>query len=113
VYGVRFTSDGKALVSVGGAAQNRGFLPGLWNVADGKMLSGEELPLGTFFSVAVSNDGKFVAVGTGGVSKPAAGQDGVNSSLCVEDAEVIGRFGFVATSPPEFYPQMKKRRNHE
>ena len=64
VYGVRFLPDGR-LVSVGGAPRNQGFLA-TWNVAEGKMLTAEEMPLGAFFSVAVSTDGQLLAVGTAG-----------------------------------------------
>jgi WD40 repeat protein len=64
VYSLRFTTDGKYLVSVGGAPQNKGYLA-VWNVADGRLLYGEELSLGTFYSVAVSPDGKLLAVGAG------------------------------------------------
>jgi hypothetical protein len=69
VYSLRYTADGKYLVSVGGAPQNKGFL-GVWNAADGKMVYGEELPLGTFYAVAVSPDAKLVAVGTGATGRP-------------------------------------------
>ena len=64
VYGVRFLPDGR-LVSVGGAPRNHGFLA-TWNVTEGKMLTGEELPLGAFYSVAVSNDGQLLAIGAAG-----------------------------------------------
>jgi WD40 repeat protein len=77
VYNVRFTADGKQLVSVGLAPRNHGYLA-LWNVADGKLLSGEALPLGPFFSAALSPDGKFIAVGAGsrGSFAAAGGKDG-------------------------------------
>jgi WD40 repeat protein len=65
VYGVRFTPDGRFLVSAGGAPQNKGSLE-VWNVADGKLLSSEELPLGTLFALGLSADGKLLALGTGG-----------------------------------------------
>jgi WD40 repeat protein len=79
VYGVRFTPDGKTLVSAGGAPMNRGFL-GVWNVADGKLLSGDEMPLGTFFALALSPDGKYLALGTGGNPK-ATGQQPVKAYI--------------------------------
>jgi WD40 repeat protein len=81
VYGVRFTPDGKYLISVGGAPQNRGFL-GVWNVADGKLVSSSELPLGTFFALGISPDGKLLAVGTGNLSS-VAGQ-GQNTSYVLK-----------------------------
>jgi WD40 repeat protein len=64
VYGVKFTPDGKYLVSVGEAPKRKGYLA-VWNVADGKLLYGEELALGSFKSLAVSPDGKQVAVAAG------------------------------------------------
>jgi hypothetical protein len=69
IYGLRFTPDGRFLVSAGGAPQNKGFL-GVWNVADGKLVSGSELPVGTLFSLALSADGNVLAVGTGGAARP-------------------------------------------
>lgn len=64
VYGVRFLDNGTKLLSVGGAPRGLGYIA-LWNVADGKLLSAEEVPLGTIFSLAVSTDGSKIAVGTG------------------------------------------------
>ena len=51
VYSLAFTHDGKYLVSAGDAPVNKGFL-GVWDPASGKMLYGETMLLGTFFSVA-------------------------------------------------------------
>ena len=76
VYGVRFTADGKQLISAGNAPGNQGYLA-LWNVADGKLLSSEELPLGPFYSVALSPDGKLAAVACG----PRGGQPEANAYL--------------------------------
>jgi WD40 repeat protein len=73
VYGLKFTPDGKYLVSVGEAPKRKGYLA-VWNVADGKLLYGEELALGSFYSVAVSPDGKQIAVAagyTGGAAQDA------------------------------------------
>lgn len=64
VYSVRFTPDGKRLVSAGNAPRNQGYLA-VWNVADGTLLDGQELPLGAFYSVAVAPDGKSAAIGSG------------------------------------------------
>ncbi len=64
VYGLRFTADGKYLISAGPAPQNHGFVA-VWQVADGKMLYGEDLPLGPFHSLALSPDGKLLAVACG------------------------------------------------
>jgi WD40 repeat protein len=64
IYSLRYTTDGKQLISVGGAPRNHGYLA-VWNAADGKLEYGEELPLGTFYSVSLSADGKQLAVGAG------------------------------------------------
>jgi hypothetical protein len=66
---VRFTPDGRYLLSAGGAPQNKGFLA-VWNAADGKLLSGDELAVGTLFALALSADGKLVGLGTGGTARP-------------------------------------------
>ncbi len=64
VYSLRFTPDGKHLVSAGNAPRNQGHLA-VWSYADGKLLSNEDLPLGAIYSVAVSPDGKRLALGCG------------------------------------------------
>jgi WD40 repeat protein len=65
VYALRFSPDGKTLYSAGGAPKLRGHLSS-WNVADGKLLDGRELNVGTIFSLAIGNDGKQAVIGTGG-----------------------------------------------
>jgi WD40 repeat protein len=64
VYSLRFTVDGQHLISAGNAPGNQGYLA-VWNIADGKLLASEELPLGPFYSVAVSPDGKLIGVACG------------------------------------------------
>jgi WD40 repeat protein len=64
VYSVKFTADEKYLVSVGSAPKNQGYLA-VWNVADGKMLYGAELPYGPIYSVAISKDGTQLLLGCG------------------------------------------------
>lgn len=64
VYSLRFTPDGKQLVSVGAAPRYHGYLA-VWNVADGKLLSGEQLPIGPIHGVAIAPDGKSLVVGCG------------------------------------------------
>jgi WD40 repeat protein len=64
VYSVRFTTDGKQLVSAGQAPKAHGHVA-LWNVADGKLLGSETLSLGTFYSLAIAPDGKTLAVAAG------------------------------------------------
>ncbi|MHB1424443.1 MAG: WD40 domain-containing protein [Gemmataceae bacterium] len=80
VYGLRYTPDGKHLISAGGAPRLRSYLA-IWNVADGKMLYGGEQALGTLLSLALSADGKFVAVGSG-VSR-LGGEDGNKNNVYV------------------------------
>ena len=58
---MRITANGTRLVSVGHAPRNRGYLA-VWNVADGKLLYGKELDVGNINSVAVSADGRYLAV---------------------------------------------------
>jgi WD40 repeat protein len=69
VYGVRFTTDGKYLLSAGSAVQNRGFVAA-WTVADGKLVYGEELPVGQIHSLALSPDGKVLGLGCGPQGRP-------------------------------------------
>jgi WD40 repeat protein len=68
VYNVRFTNDGKYIVSVGSAPKNKGSLT-VWNVADAKVLYTEDTPGGTIYSVAITKDGKLLALGTGAVGR--------------------------------------------
>jgi WD40 repeat protein len=68
VYSLQFTPSGTRLVSVGNAPRNHGYLA-VWNVADGKLLYGEELPLGPFYSVAISPDEKLLALACGPSSR--------------------------------------------
>jgi WD40 repeat protein len=64
VNGLRFTKDGKRLISAGDAPLNRGYLA-VWDVPTGKLLYGEELPLGNFHSLALAPDEKLLALGAG------------------------------------------------
>jgi WD40 repeat protein len=80
IYRVRYTPDGKRLISAGGAPRLRGYLA-IWNAGDGKMLYGGEQSLGTLFSLAISADGKYLAVGAGGSS--AGGEEGNKNNAYV------------------------------
>lgn len=64
VYSLRFTPDGKKLVSAGNAPRNQGYLA-VWSVADRKLVVGEELATGPIYSLAISPDGNLVALGCG------------------------------------------------
>jgi WD40 repeat protein len=64
VTNLRFTKDGKPLISVGDAPGNKGFLA-VWDWQSGKMLSAETLQLGVFYGLAVSPDEKTLVVTAG------------------------------------------------
>jgi hypothetical protein len=83
VYGLKFLADGK-LVTVGQAPKNAGFL-GIWNPADGKLIFGEELPVGPIYAVTVSPDGKQLALGCGATGR--LGQE-PNTSYIIKMPEV-------------------------
>jgi hypothetical protein len=61
---LRFTPDGQRIVTVGNAPKYQGYLA-VWAVGDGQLLHGEELALGPLYAVAVSPDGKLLALGCG------------------------------------------------
>jgi WD40 repeat protein len=62
VYSVRYTPDGKYLISAGSAPRNQGYLA-VWSAADGNFLKGTDLSLGPVYAMAVSPDGKQLALG--------------------------------------------------
>jgi WD40 repeat protein len=64
IYSLRFTPTGSRLVSAGSAHRNQGYLA-VWDVADGRLLYGQELPVGAIYSVAVSPDEKRLALACG------------------------------------------------
>jgi WD40 repeat protein len=64
VHCVRFTPDGSKVVSAGTAPRGKGYLA-LWSVADGKLLAGQELPVGPIYSFDLTADGKSVILGCG------------------------------------------------
>jgi WD40 repeat protein len=70
IYGLRFTANGKYLVSAGDAPQSKGYLA-IWEPASGKMLHAAELPIGSFYSLALSSDDRFAVVGAGPRGKAA------------------------------------------
>ena len=65
VYALRWTGDGKHLVAVGAAPKLRGYVS-VWEPAAGKRVSGGEVTNGTIYSVTLSPDEKWMAIGTGG-----------------------------------------------
>ena len=64
IYQLRFTAEEKALVGVGPAPRNQGYVS-VWNVADGKLVAGKEVSFGHAFGLAVSPDGRDLLVGFG------------------------------------------------
>ncbi len=80
IYALRFTKDGK-LVSVGDAPINKGYLA-VWNPQDGKLLYGEELPLGSFYALALTANGDRLAIAAG----PRQTDAGVQQWVCGQDA---------------------------
>ena len=64
IYSVRLTPDGQRVVSAGNAPKNHGYLA-VWNLADGKLLYGEELPIGPIYSLAVSPNAELLGLACG------------------------------------------------
>jgi WD40 repeat protein len=81
IYRVRYTPDGKRLISAGSAPRLRGYLA-VWNADDGKLLYGAEQTLGTWFALAVSPDGNYLALGAGGSGSGGA-EDGNKNNAYV------------------------------
>jgi WD40 repeat protein len=90
VYSLRITSDGKFLVSAGSAPRNHGFLA-VWNMADGKLLHGQELPLGPFYSLAVSPDAKFIALACGPRDRQSPESTGYILKMPSPDGKVVSQ----------------------
>lgn len=73
VHGLKFTADGKTLVTAGTAPKNKGYLA-TWNVADGKQLTGQELDVGPIHAVDVRADG-LLALGCGAKARNQSAAD--------------------------------------
>jgi WD40 repeat protein len=71
VYGLRFTPDGRYIISGGNARGGKGHLA-VWDAADGKQVRGEDLPVGTIHGLALSPDGKRVALACGPRNRQSA-----------------------------------------
>jgi WD40 repeat protein len=85
VYAVRFTPDGKYLLSAGAAGRNQGYLA-IWSVADGKLAYAEELPVGGIWGLALSPDAKLLALGTNLAIGPERNK--VNASFVIKMPEI-------------------------
>jgi WD40 repeat protein len=64
VYGLRFSPDGKYLISAGNAPRNRGYLA-LWNVPDCTLAAARELATGPIYGLTLSPDGARLALACG------------------------------------------------
>jgi WD40 repeat protein len=64
VYQLRFTPDEKHLVSAGPGPRNQGYVA-VWNVADGKLVSGQLVSFGPVFGLTLTPDGKNMLLGCG------------------------------------------------
>lgn len=64
ITGLRFTKDGKYLVSAGDAPGNKGFLA-VWDWQAGKLLYDNTALNGVYYGMALSPDEKLIAVGAG------------------------------------------------
>jgi WD40 repeat protein len=64
IHSLRFTPTGGQLVSAGSAPRYQGYLA-VWDVDDGRLLYGQELPLGAVYCVAVSPNGRQLALACG------------------------------------------------
>jgi hypothetical protein len=61
---LRYTPDGKSVVSVSTAPKYKGYVA-VWNPVDGKLLGAAELALGYFYGVTVSPDGTALVIACG------------------------------------------------
>ncbi|MFO0844214.1 MAG: WD40 repeat domain-containing protein [Gemmataceae bacterium] len=69
VFAVRWSNDGKTLLSAGAAPKLRGYLAA-WDAASGKQTWAKELAVGTIYALAVAPDGQHIALGTRGAACP-------------------------------------------
>jgi WD40 repeat protein len=71
IYALRFTPDGKQLISAGTAPRNHGHIA-VWNVADRRLLHAEDLPQGPVYGMAIAPNGKQIAIACGPKNREAA-----------------------------------------
>jgi WD40 repeat protein len=64
IYSIRLSANGTQLISAGSAPKNRGFI-GIWNVADGKLLTSADLQTGPIYQMALTVDGNSAVLGCG------------------------------------------------
>ncbi len=88
VTSLRFTKDGKHLISVGDAPGNKGFLA-VWDWQAGKMISVDTLQLGVFYGMALAPDEKSIAVGAGNRDRKFASPE--NNAAYVLKLPILGK----------------------
>ena len=68
VHAVRFTPDGNQLVTAGAAPRGKSYVA-VWNVSDGKRLSGAEREFGPIHAMSLFPDGTKMLIGFAGVPR--------------------------------------------
>ncbi len=71
VYRAQFANNDRWIISAGLAPRQKGYLA-IWNVADGKLLFGEELSIGPVYDFVITPDGNYLLTACG--KSPANGQ---------------------------------------
>jgi WD40 repeat protein len=74
VTNLRFTKNGRYLISVGDAPGNKGFLA-VWDWQAGKMVSSDTMQLGVFYGLALAPDEKSLVVSAGNRDRKFASPD--------------------------------------
>jgi WD40 repeat protein len=74
VTSVRFTKDGKHLISAGDAPANKGFLA-VWDWQSGKLISSDTLQMGVFYGMVLAPDEKSLVVTAGNRDRKFASPD--------------------------------------
>jgi WD40 repeat protein len=84
IYGVRWTADGKRLVSAGQAPGNKGYVA-VWDPPAAKLLSAELLPLGALYALELMPGDRTALVGAG---SRGAGRDEWNKAYILRLPEI-------------------------
>jgi WD40 repeat protein len=74
VTSLRFTKDGKHLISAGDAPANKGFLA-VWDWQSGKLISSDTLQMGVFYGMVLAPDEKSLVVTAGNRDRKFASPD--------------------------------------
>jgi WD40 repeat protein len=68
VHSVKFTPDGKQLVTAGAAPKGRSYIA-VWNVKDGKRVYGSERDFGPIHSMVLTRDGTKLVIGCASIPR--------------------------------------------